>query len=74
MEGKYNLEIYFKPGATKEEGCFCNRHNPQCEKGYKGECLVVRHTLNPYAGIEECQANEHRTYGKVHGRTRSRRT
>lgn len=72
-KGKINLKVYCKLGKSKIDNCYCNYFNPQCEKGYKGECIVINKSYNPYSDINECQSNTSRTYKKVHGRVRQSR-
>lgn len=75
MVNKYKFKIFINPGATREQDCCCSAYDPGCERGYNGECILIKYTYNPFndTDIEECRRNETRTYEKRHGRFKSKR-
>lgn len=74
MDSKIKLIFYVRISKHKEDNCYCNYHNPQCNKYSDGECLVKTKLHDPYADIKDIKIDDNNTYSKVHGRTRQKRT
>lgn len=70
MVNKLKFRFYVNPSEDSKYVCVCNANDPLCPKGYQGHCILIKHTYNPYEGIEECM--KHDSYKRVNRRLRQR--